>query len=662
MEPLVGRPREALTREVLDPIARLWREAEDLPYFARGCAGIWGQGLGFPSSFIAFREDASRPWRPFAGTLDDEPRFAGLLHGYDDRDISPIVKDGGDTWFPTILPAPRPLGAILFTPQPISGDWESAAHMVAAGLAASAFGRKAIRADLMMGEVARKLHALQLLTLNINNAYDLQQLSQNICTIVAQATGAQYACLYHREPSGLRLVEDLAVYPSKKASLRDILKKSKNQGAGELVPFDEAGFLAEVLEEGKPMVVPNLAAIPNLPGGLGAHELLAAMAVPLLTQREELGVLLVGSRQPRLFTPAEVETLSDLAQAATGALLTSRLYFEAHQERTRATVLVESLRELTKATREVGKTLDMHVACKELVAHLPRFMHPVHWVDVYLSGSDGWTFAAGSSTQGFKPADQWLYFLDKTGYPPSLDLPHEALQNTPFAEAGNVILFPLKVQQACLGLVVVATERETETTGRDMVETLVAHTASAVFNAIQWQREHERSITDGLTSVFNRRYFNQRLHEEQQKGGRYGRPFSLIILDIDHFKICNDFLGHLAGDQVLKQVAAFLKEQTRKVDIVARFGGEEFAVILPETSFDGAWLVAEKLRLGIAEYPFLDQELLPNRTITASLGFSTYPFHGPTTDSLIHVADEALYHAKQNGRNQVGVPARNEVP
>ncbi|MBM3266181.1 MAG: diguanylate cyclase [Candidatus Sericytochromatia bacterium] len=652
---------EALTRRVLEPIAKLWREAEDLAEFARGAAAIWGEGLGKTDCAIAFREDGSRPWRPFAGSPEVEAHFAGLLLSYGDRDLAPLADEDGRMWLPVALPVPRPLGGIFFAPEVVAGEWETAAHMVAAGLAASAFGRKAIRADLMMGEVARKLHALQLLTLNINNAYDLNQLSQNICTIVAQATGAQYACLYHREPGGLRLVEDLAVYPPKQGSLRDILRKGGIQEVAPTVPLSEAGFLADVLEEGKPMVIPNLAALGEPPAGLGKHGLLAAMAVPLLTQREELGVLLVGSRQPRLFTSAELETLADLAQAATGALLTSRLYFEAHQERNRVAALVDKLRDLTKATREVGKTLDMHVACKELVSHLPHFMQPVHWVDVYLAGIEGWTFAAGSSTQGFKPADQWLYFLDKTGYPPSLDLPREALEGTPFSEAGKVVLFPLKVQQACLGLVVVATESETETTGRDMVETLVAHTASAVFNAIQWQREHERSITDGLTGVFNRRYFNQRLHEEQQKGYRYNRPFSLIILDIDHFKICNDYLGHLAGDTVLKQTAAFLRDQTRKVDIVARFGGEEFAVILPETGYEGAWQVAEKLRLGVAEFPFADQELLPDRTITASFGFSTYPVHGPSTEALIHVADEALYHAKQNGRNQVGVPPREQL-
>lgn len=568
------------------------------------------------------------------------------------------LRDGDEIWYPHILPVPKPLGAIFFSPEALMEEAQGPIHMVAAGLAAAAFGRKAMRADLMMGEVARKLHALQLLTLNINNAYDLEQLSQNICTIVAQATGAQYACLYHLDGNELRLVEDLAVYAPSRGSLRALLDRGEEKGVGMRIPLSEAGILAQVLEEGKPVIMPNLAAIPDLPGGLGSHGLLAAMAVPLHTQREDLGVLVVGSRQPRLFTPAEVETLSDLAQAATGALLTSQLYVQANAEKTRASQLVDQLKELTKATRDIGKHLDMHEVCKELVKHLPNFMKPIHWVDVYLQQTDGWSFAAGSSTRGIEPADKWLYFLDKSGYPPSLELPREALLDTPFAEAGKVFLFPLKVSRSVLGLVVVATEDEFDPSGRDMVETLVAHTASAVYNAIQWLREHERSITDGLTGVYNRRYFNQRLHEEQQKGQRYRRPFSLIILDIDHFKLCNDKLGHLAGDSILKQMATLLRDQTRKVDIVARFGGEEFAVILPETGYDGALLTAEKIRQGISDFEFRDQELLPQKSVTASVGFSTFPLHGPSSETIIHIADEALYSAKQTGRNRVGLPPR----
>ncbi|MBU6429715.1 MAG: GGDEF domain-containing protein, partial [Cyanobacteria bacterium REEB65] len=295
-------------------------------------------------------------------------------------------------------------------------------------------------------------------------------------------------------------------------------------------------------------------------------------------------------------------------------------------------------------------------ACRLMVEHLPHFMNPIHWVDVYLCNGDEWSHATGSSANATRPPEHWLYYLDKKGYPPSVQLPREALEGTLFAQAGMVLLFPMRKQHTSLGLVVVATETETEAVGRDLVETLVTHTASAVFNAVQWEKEHQRSITDGLTGVYNRRFFNQRLHEEQEKGERYQRPFSLILLDIDHFKQCNDILGHLAGDALLKDIAAILREHTRKVDIVARYGGEEFAVILPETAFEGARLTADKLRSVVEQFPFHDQDQLPSGNVTASFGFSTFPMHGPTAEDLIHFADEALYSAKQAGRNRVGAP------
>lgn len=334
-----------------------------------------------------------------------------------------------------------------------------------------------------------------------------------------------------------------------------------------------------------------------------------------------------------------------------------RVFATAREESERANALVSQLRELTRATHEVGKTLDPHRACQELVSQLPRFMNPIHWVDVFLCKGDDWTLATGSSASTARPSDSWLYFLDKAGYPPSADLPREALAGTPFEHAGNVLLFPMRKQHEWLGLVVVATEQETETAGRDMVETLVTHTASALYNAISWEREHERSITDGLTGVYNRRFFNQRLCEETEKGDRYSRPFSLILLDLDHFKRCNDLLGHLSGDTLLKQMAALLRDNTRKVDIVARYGGEEFAVILPETPMDGARKTAEKLQRVIERFAFMDQELLPGGNVTASLGFATYPDHGRSAEELIGAADGALYSAKQAGRNRVGFPA-----
>jgi len=158
------------------------------------------------------------------------------------------------------------------------------------------------------------------------------------------------------------------------------------------------------------------------------------------------------------------------------------------------------------------------------------------------------------------------------------------------------------------------------------------------------------SVTDGLTGLTNHRALMQRLSEEALRSQRNKKPFTVIMMDVDHFKSYNDQFGHPAGDVVLKQVAQLLKESTRTVDCVARYGGEEFAALLPETDLGGALEVAERIRARVAGAAF------PNRQITLSLGVAEFPKHAPVANEIIEVADNALYTAKRAGRNQAAVP------
>ncbi len=161
------------------------------------------------------------------------------------------------------------------------------------------------------------------------------------------------------------------------------------------------------------------------------------------------------------------------------------------------------------------------------------------------------------------------------------------------------------------------------------------------------------ATTDALTGLQNRRAFQERLTAEVERAFRYDHAVSLLLLDVDHFKQFNDSFGHLVGDEVLKRVARILESTARLSDFVARFGGEEFAIILPNTDINGAQILAERFRAAIAEEQF------PNRQITASLGVATLgygtPMSGDIADglALIKAADEALYVAKLHGRNQV---------
>ncbi len=160
------------------------------------------------------------------------------------------------------------------------------------------------------------------------------------------------------------------------------------------------------------------------------------------------------------------------------------------------------------------------------------------------------------------------------------------------------------------------------------------------------------AITDALTGLYNRRKFHDTLAGEFERARRYKTPFSLVMIDIDHFKRINDDHGHNAGDVVLKQVSSLLLKSVREIDTASRFGGEEFMVILPSTDSPSAKIVAERMRDMIASFPFQDI----NRPITVSIGIAGMPDERiRNEDLMIRCADIALYRAKQSGRNRVEV-------
>lgn len=186
----------------------------------------------------------------------------------------------------------------------------------------------------------------------------------------------------------------------------------------------------------------------------------------------------------------------------------------------------------------------------------------------------------------------------------------------------------------------------------DLVMMLSLQSATAIENARLYTKTVELATTDELTGLSNRRVFMQELNTEVSRARRYNLAFSLLMIDIDHFKWVNDSHGHPAGDAVLKSLAKILNGQVRQVDIAARYGGEEFAIILPETNIDGARIVGERIRTAVANSPFL----INNKKkvgVTVSIGIACFPQCAQSIELLIERADQALYTAKKEGRNRV---------
>ena len=183
--------------------------------------------------------------------------------------------------------------------------------------------------------------------------------------------------------------------------------------------------------------------------------------------------------------------------------------------------------------------------------------------------------------------------------------------------------------------------------------TTFAHLAAgAIENARLHERTQDLAVTDKLTGLRNRRLFDERLAEEVLRDARYAKPMSLLLVDIDDFKHINDAHGHVSGDLVLQSLGRVLTGQLRQVDLAARYGGEEFAVILPETDSIGAKLVAERIRRAVADMTVQASSGREIR-ITVSIGIAGFPDCGDTATLLIEHADQALYTAKQEGKNRV---------
>lgn len=164
------------------------------------------------------------------------------------------------------------------------------------------------------------------------------------------------------------------------------------------------------------------------------------------------------------------------------------------------------------------------------------------------------------------------------------------------------------------------------------------------------QRESALARTDTLTGAVNRRHFFERLSEESERAGRYGRPFAVAYLDLDHFKNVNDMLGHAAGDDVLKTVVRVMVDNLRRSDTVARLGGDEFALILPETPADAAELVVVKLR-----YQLLDEMRDRGWPVTFSIGLLNCGERAGGNDALIKRVDQLMYSVKRDGRDNVKI-------
>ncbi len=219
----------------------------------------------------------------------------------------------------------------------------------------------------------------------------------------------------------------------------------------------------------------------------------------------------------------------------------------------------------------------------------------------------------------------------------------------------SILCVPLRSKGKILGVLEVINKIDGKPFGQkdlDLILTLVDQAAIAIENSLLYRKATDLAITDGLTQLYNFRYLHQSLDVEFSRANRYHTEISLIFLDLDYFKKVNDRFGHLVGSQVLVEVGRILKKSLRPMDLICRYGGDEFIVVLPETGPQSAFGAAERLRRMIENHTFQSDKGEPF-SLTASFGVATYPNHVKDQNALVQLADQSMYRVKDATRNAV---------
>jgi diguanylate cyclase (GGDEF)-like protein len=220
----------------------------------------------------------------------------------------------------------------------------------------------------------------------------------------------------------------------------------------------------------------------------------------------------------------------------------------------------------------------------------------------------------------------------------------------------SIICVPLKTKGRCHGVIELINKADEEWNfGEEdllLLTTLTDYTAIAIENSKLFDRVDELTVKDDLTALYNSRYLHRCLDHEVERSRRFDYDISMIFMDLDYFKHINDNHGHLSGSRLLKEIGQLIVANVRAVDVACRYGGDEFVVVMPETTKKNARIVAEKLRQSFKKHRFLQEEGI-NCTMTASFGVATYPEDAKDMLELIQLADQAMYRVKNRSRDGV---------
>jgi len=458
----------------------------------------------------------------------------------------------------------------------------------------------------------------------------------------------------------MSLVADLTVEREEKGLLRSTLEHSVEgldlAGGLTLVlgPDDDLAAAAEHRFSPGTDVAKELASTCLEVGGPVVRELPGQgrlAAAPLRARRRDLGVLVL--HDTREGEPAlDKDVLEALGKQIGSGLENVRIYAELRASSARVEILHRITSAVTSGTdlRTIVPPFAAEVASLQPFDRLAcGFVNDTGDYIEMVSHPEETSWGLGDVLPVVGSGPGFVALNNRPVLQRDLVHQHRYLEDMRLLEEGlrSYVLFPLSSRDRAIGVLALGSTKDgafdEETLAR--LQPMADAVALAFENLRLFQKTRELSITDEITPLYNHRYFHQALDRELKLVNRYGSILSLVFVDLDHFKPINDQYGHLRGSRTLREVGFLIRAAVRETDIPARYGGDEFVVVLPQTDGDSARVLAEKLRGVIEAHTFLQEEGI-NARLGVSLGVATYPDDAKTKEALIRLADSRMYEDK----------------
>lgn len=424
------------------------------------------------------------------------------------------------------------------------------------------------------------------------------------------------------------------------------------------MPLAEVDDMYSLAQHPPAMLIHSPAANLALPPFL--REEGAVLLVPFYAHGRITGLLCIDDEEGREFSDSQISQLAALAGETSLAVLNARLH-----ERIKSDAA--QLSSLVQLANAIGSTADLNTIMAialDTVHHLfdcsSGLIYRIDEHDGTMRHVDSFGYPEEIldkiSSPPFPQADEcWTVKEDRLICIDDLSQTKLACRTLEKIGQGSTVCVGMQVEGRTLGVLHVRSNRPNAFGEEDqqLALAIADEVALALQRALLFEEINRLAITDPLTGVFNVRRLEEVMQDEVSRAKRYGRPVSFVMVDVDNLKSYNDTLGHQKGDVVLSQIASIVDSNTRDVDKVFRYGGDEFCVVLPETDLDDAMTVAEKVRRAVAEFHFPGEERVPGGGMTVSAGVSSFPENSLSEEELVRQADVALYLAKQQGRNSV---------